>query len=65
MGDRRIDYLFTATLIWALAVLFGLLLAVVAYSASVKLAWDHDGAEGYRLYLAEMGQQLVMVWQGP
>ena len=61
----RIDYLFTAALIWALAALLGLALAAIAYSASVRLAWDHDGAEGYRLYLAEFGQPIIQVWQGP
>ena len=61
----RIDYLFTAALIWAIAVLLGLALAAIAYSASVRLAWDHDGAEGYRLYLAEFGQPIIQVWQGP
>lgn len=66
MDARRTDYLYTAVLVWAImALLFCLLLVTIAYSASVKLAWDHDGAEGYRLYLAEMGQPIIQVWQGP
>ena len=49
--------------------LFALLAIVIAFNfavaGTVNLAWDHDGAEGYRLYMGESGQPLTQVWQGP
>ena len=59
------DYI-TGMLLWLLAIMIALLCNwQLAFGASVSLAWDHDGAEGYRLYMSESGQPLTRVWQGP
>ena len=58
------DYLLGFVL-WLLAVLVALVANwSLAFGGTVRLAWDHDGAEGYRLYMAELGQPLAKVWQG-
>lgn len=33
-------------------------------TATVKLVWDHAGAEGYKLYMAEEGAAATKAWQG-
>lgn len=45
--------------------LVSLAMAANAATTTVKLAWDHDGAEGYKLYMAEDGAAATKAWQGP
>lgn len=61
MRDRT--HLYIALTIFAAALV--IVCCSIAWGATVRLAWDHDGAEGYRLYLAEFGQPIMQVWQGP
>ena len=58
------DYVIGMAL-WFMAIMIALLCNwQLAFGASVRLAWDHDGAEGYRLYMSESGQPMVQAWQG-
>lgn len=60
----RYSHIWLGFVIWLTAVLIAVLINI-AIAGTVRLAWDHDGAEGYRLYMGESGQPLTKVWQGP
>ena len=60
---RERTYLYISLIIFSLTLV--LILSSLAWSASIRLIWDHEGAEGYRLYLSEFSQPPIQVWQGP
>lgn len=61
----RYSHLWLGFVLWLAALLIAVAFNFAIAGTTVRLAWDHDGAEGYRLYMGESGQPLTQVWQGP